>query len=158
MYRLDLENMVWSLAWSGEDCQQAGPAARYFHSANVWDDKIVIFGGEGYSNDGMQNVVDNADETVRDSIPALKTLGDVAIWDTRGDRWLEMPPPTCSEGISPPEPRYAHLGLVQIGHNGDGASPKSVLIVMGGQDMNNTCEYGLRYSACYDSKRMVSQL
>jgi hypothetical protein len=72
--------------------------------------------------------------------PALTTFGDVAVWDTRRGAWLETKALTCREGVSAPEPRYAHLGLVEQTRNGTGETAKSSLIVMGGQDVNNTCK------------------
>ncbi|KAI5477773.1 regulatory protein Ral2 [Pseudohyphozyma bogoriensis] len=115
-----------------------GPVPRYFHSAEAWGNKIVIFGGEGYAplQDG---------ETI-DQVPLI-TLGDVIVWDTVEGKW-EFPEVGCEEGVERPEPRYAHLGVVSsFVEEGKGVlaseeesrwRERSLLIILGGQDIKNT--------------------
>ncbi|KAM0749811.1 hypothetical protein T439DRAFT_290018 [Meredithblackwellia eburnea MCA 4105] len=128
LYTLSLRTLTWTLLWPPTVSEAngvpppstpAGPDPRYFHSAEAWGNKIVVFGGEGYSAVAEGESVDN--------VP-LRTLGDICIWDTEKNEW-DLRQPTCAEGVDPPAPRYAHLGPPQ---------EKSLLIIMGGQDIRNT--------------------
>ncbi|GAA5820360.1 hypothetical protein JCM11251_005592 [Rhodosporidiobolus azoricus] len=153
LYRLDLRSLTWTLlspspstaaAPSSPDSPSPAdtPQARYFHSACAWGDKLVIFGGEGYeptspNGDGPSSPSSGGDSS---SAPSLRTLDDVCIWDTTKDRW--MPAETkCKEGVERPAPRYAHLGAVTsavVEEEGGVMREKSVMLVMGGQDLRNT--------------------
>ncbi|BGP16253.1 hypothetical protein JCM10213v2_004251 [Rhodosporidiobolus nylandii] len=152
LYRLDLSTLVWaclstspsqSPASSPETPTSAtptsGPApqARYFHSACAWGDKLVIFGGEGYEESSPSASSSSAGG--EDAAPALRTLDDVCIWDTRENRWLSAET-QCKEGVERPAPRYAHLGVVTsavVEEEGQ-KREKSVMLIMGGQDIRNT--------------------
>lgn len=153
LYSLSLRTLVWTLLWpppaaatdgtpaGAANTHPNGPVPRYFHSAEAWGNKIVVFGGEGYA------IV--AEGGSPDTVP-LRTLGDVCIWDTEKNAW-EFPELTCAEGLEPPAPRYAHLGVVSsflppptpefhVGSTARTDREQSLLIVMGGQDIRNTCE------------------
>lgn len=131
LYSLSLRTLTWTLLsplpTSSNPSPQV-PAPRYFHSAEAWGDKIVIFGGEGYGppEEGM------------DGAP-LCTLGDVCIWDTVEGEW-SFPAMACGEGVEVPAPRYAHLAVVQTFVDEQKGVESSVMVIIGGQDVRNTCE------------------
>ena len=112
------------------------PGARFFHSADVWRDYLVVFGGVGDS------LLEGQEETV---------LSDVRLFDLKESRWLEAaynssgrtssenpPDPSHQESShitedeplsrdpNEPLPRFAHLSKV--------CSDK--LFIIGGQGMN----------------------
>lgn len=162
LYCLELATGEWSRLWpprdgaasveGGEaeddddkDAQHA-PQARYFHSACAWGDKLVLFGGEGYAPDAAAPVLaaGGADGAAADPAFALCTLDDVCVWDTTQRRWLSGET-KCAEGVERPAARYAHLGVVtsvQVSSEQEGGEgrERSVMLVMGGQDVRNTCE------------------
>lgn len=152
LYCLSLRTLTWTVLWpppadeaststhDRDETLKDGPAPRYFHSAEAWGKKIVIFGGEGYSFVG-------ADEDL-DAAP-LCTLDDLCIWDTENKVW-EFPRTSCAEGVERPAPRYAHLGVITSFSNYPFTSSApfrpidiekdetSLLIILGGQDINNS--------------------
>lgn len=176
LYSLDLTTLVWRKLWPSPSAPSlpstsssvtnssssssssatangdVGPAARYFHSAEAWGNKIVLFGGEGYST---------TPATDPSEAPLLRTLDDVWLWDTMASQWEEVET-GVDDGVERPEARYAHLGVVntcfageEVGEGGSGAEDEgreSVMIVMGGQDISNTCEFffGENLSVCED--------
>lgn len=117
---------------------------RYFHSAEAWGSKLVIWGGEGYAP--ITSAIDDAA-----GVP-LRTLADLFIFDTTTRSW-SAPQPTCAPGVDEPAPRYAHLSTlssyrVPIDPAKEGAAaPRSrhrmrtLMVVMGGQDIRNTCAF-----------------
>ncbi|GAA5901105.1 hypothetical protein JCM6882_006118 [Rhodosporidiobolus microsporus] len=156
LYRLDLRTLAWTLlsasspptspsAPSSADTASSAaeaPQARYFHSACAWGDKLVIFGGEGYEPSSPTGEAPSSPATAGEAeapAPSLRTLDDVCIWDTTEGRWL-VAETKCKEGVERPAPRYAHLGAVTSAvMEEDGVrKEKSVLLVMGGQDLRNT--------------------
>ncbi|KAJ2962716.1 hypothetical protein NQZ79_g2181 [Umbelopsis isabellina] len=108
LYVLDLETFIWSRFIPPPDSEPA-PKSRYFHSASVYQDKIVFFGGMGYS---------------RTSTEGLCALDDVCWLDTETMEWhyIESLPTLFNA-----RPRYAHLSTVS----------GNKLIIVGGQDLNN---------------------
>ncbi|KAG6830263.1 hypothetical protein H0H87_008653 [Tephrocybe sp. NHM501043] len=102
------------------------PCARYFHSADAWNDKLIIFGGMSYHPDSP-----NPEE--------LCVLDDIHFFDITTRRWL--PAPQGLSALSPvllPPARYAHLSSVTADR----------LFIIGGQDFNNkwiddVCVYDL---------------
>lgn len=143
LYSLSLRTLQWRLLWppppSSSSEERAtptptGPAPRYFHSCEAWGTKLVIFGGEGYAESESGAGDGGADD---EELAPLCTLGDLCIWDTQTNSW-EFPLPECDEGVEPPAPRYAHLGVVSTVI--EGGSEKSAMLLMGGQDIRNTCE------------------
>ncbi|KAF9464161.1 regulatory protein ral2 [Collybia nuda] len=124
LYVFDLESFNWErVPISPED---EVPRARYFHSADAWNDQLIIFGGMSNQPDSL-----NPDE--------LCVLNDVRFFDLSSRRWL---PPSQSSLSTPdshaPRARYAHLSSVTADR----------LFIIGGQDFNNTwlddvCVYDL---------------
>ncbi|CAG8702695.1 8413_t:CDS:1 [Dentiscutata erythropus] len=106
LYVLDLCTFVWTRIY---DTEKKAPKPRYFHSANQFNNSIVIFGGMGYS---------------RTSDDGLCVLDDVSIFDLDTFSWIH---PTISPSDFAPRPRYAHLASVTA----------NKLVVIGGQDMSN---------------------
>jgi hypothetical protein len=135
LYSLSLRTLTWTLLSPLPGSSSTVPAPRYFHSAEAWGSKIVIFGGEGY---GPEDGVDGA---------PLCTLGDVCIWDTVKSEWT-FPEIVCVEGVEAPAPRYAHLAVVQtFVDEAKGGADSSVMVFIGGQDVRNTCKYTFVRSA-----------
>lgn len=88
------------------------PRPRYFHSAEAWDDKLVIFGGMGYAN----NLVDHTQQpTSLDPAPdpevGLCVLDDVLVYDCTHRTW-SFPVTSAAPNIAIPSPRYAHLSCL----------------------------------------------
>ncbi|CDS02952.1 hypothetical protein LRAMOSA00354 [Lichtheimia ramosa] len=108
MYVLDLNTLEWTRHIPPPDSAKP-PKPRYFHSADVYNKSIVVFGGMGYS---------------RTSTDGLCVLDDVSVFDVETMSWRK---PTVEPSLFAPRPRYAHLSTVADGK----------LVVMGGQDMNN---------------------
>ncbi|KAI0070397.1 regulatory protein ral2 [Panus rudis PR-1116 ss-1] len=114
IYMFDLESFKW------EKVQQSPeediPQARYFHSADTWNNHLIIFGGMA-----IQPQSDNPED--------LCVLNDVRLFDLSSRRWLPASA-TSDESGSPsliPKARYAHLSSVTANR----------LFVIGGQDLNN---------------------
>ncbi|GAA5994960.1 hypothetical protein JCM5350_007203 [Sporobolomyces pararoseus] len=155
LYCLDLRTLVWtkinpatpSSTSSTSAIPLVQPSPRYFHSAEAWGDKLVIFGGQSY-------VVDEGFERAQgDESPGgpgvvgggghLETLNDLLIFDTIEQIW-SSPIPTLRPGNHPPVPRYAHLSVVATfasqsapGLEDSNPSTNSRLLVIGGQDYQN---------------------
>ncbi|KAH9065458.1 hypothetical protein EDB87DRAFT_1750446 [Lactarius vividus] len=114
MYVFDLKTLIWEKIVAPTD--DSTPAQRYFHSADSWNQYLIIFGGMGLKPE--------ADEGTED----LCVLNDVCFYDIPARRWM---PPSWSLKENPviplPKPRYAHLSSV----SGDR------LFVIGGQDLDS---------------------
>ncbi|ORY94117.1 hypothetical protein BCR43DRAFT_495890 [Syncephalastrum racemosum] len=108
MYVLDLNTLQWTRHIPPPDSAKP-PKPRYFHSADVYNNCIIVFGGMGYS---------------RVSTDGLCVLDDISIFDIETMSWKR---PSVEPSLFAPRPRYAHLSAV--------ANDK--LVVIGGQDMNN---------------------
>ncbi|KAF7726240.1 hypothetical protein EC973_008950 [Apophysomyces ossiformis] len=108
MYVLDLNTLEWTRHIPPPDSDKP-PKPRYFHSASVYGQSIVVFGGMGYS---------------RVSADGLCVLDDVSIFDIDTMTWKS---PDIQPSLFAPRPRYAHLSAVT----------EDKLIVVGGQDMSN---------------------
>ncbi|KAH9480536.1 Protein ral2 [Psilocybe cubensis] len=113
LYVFDLETFVWEQIPMYPDDDV--PRARYFHSADTWNNHLVVFGG-------MSNQLDssNPDE--------LCVLNDVRLYNLSTRRWLPSPPPPPEPDPLLPRARYAHLSSVTADR----------LFVIGGQDFYNT--------------------
>ncbi|GAA6020482.1 hypothetical protein JCM11491_001368 [Sporobolomyces phaffii] len=153
LYALDLRTLVWtrvnpatsSPASSTSALPLVQPSPRYFHSAEAWGDKLVVFGGQSY-------VVEEATPPGSLSIEGggggghLETLDELWIFDTVSQTW-SSPLPTAKPGTALPIPRYAHLAVVATVSSEppvpgfeDRAPPPSTtsrLVVIGGQDYQN---------------------
>ncbi|KAI9322223.1 hypothetical protein BX666DRAFT_1827210, partial [Dichotomocladium elegans] len=108
MYVLNLNTLEWERHIPPPDSGKP-PKPRYFHSANVHKNLIVVFGGMGYS---------------RISTDGLCVLDDISVFDVETMTWRR---PTVEPSLFAPRPRYAHLSTVADGK----------LVVIGGQDINN---------------------
>lgn len=109
LYILNLDTLVWSHHIAEPDSPPP-PRPRYFHSANLFGDCLVVFGGMSYS--------------VRRSSQSLCALDDVCLFDLKLMTWKY---PDVQPSIYAPQARYAHLAV----------SSNDQLVVMGGQDMSN---------------------
>ncbi|KAJ7600839.1 hypothetical protein C8J56DRAFT_911415 [Mycena floridula] len=124
LYVFDLETCVWERlpAYPEDDV----PRARYFHSADAWNNQLVVFGG-------MSNQPDSANPD------ELCVLNDVRFFDLASRHWLpasHISSPSSDPLV--PRARYAHLSSI----TGDR------LFIIGGQDFYNTwlddvCVYDL---------------
>lgn len=169
LYSLNLKTLVWSqlsppspLATTAiEEGEQEekekereegreAPQARYFHSACAWGDKkLVIFGGEGYHSTSPVSPATTdtpVSSNTEEPAPALQTLDDLHIYDVESGRWEDVGEIKVKDGVERPKPRYAHLGVVctgeeEVEQEGGGTEKreKSCLMIMGGQDIRNTC-------------------
>lgn len=109
MYVLDLHSMAWTRHIPPPDSDKP-PKPRYFHSASVYGNSIVVFGGMGYS---------------RHSADGLCVLDDVSLFDIDTMCWRR---PEIKPSLFAPKPRYAHLSSIA----------EDKLIIIGGQDMDNS--------------------
>ncbi|KAK4051256.1 hypothetical protein OIV83_003078 [Microbotryomycetes sp. JL201] len=128
MYVLDLTTLEWAVRWQAGQSQQPGPRSRYFHSAEVWRNYIVVFGGESYTE--PETAGQHASDEGR-----LETLADMWVFDTTQSTW-SSPELSAAAGVDGPTPRYAHLAAILS------AKVESVdldvMLVIGGQDVRNT--------------------
>ncbi|KAI9499634.1 hypothetical protein BDB00DRAFT_732776, partial [Zychaea mexicana] len=108
MYVLDLNTLQWTRHIPPPDSAKP-PKPRYFHSADVYNNTIVVFGGMGYS---------------RISTDGLCVLDDISVFDVETMTWKR---PTVEPSLFAPRPRYAHLSAIV----------EDKLVIIGGQDMNN---------------------
>ncbi|KDQ08090.1 hypothetical protein BOTBODRAFT_119059 [Botryobasidium botryosum FD-172 SS1] len=109
LYVFDFHTLIWSKLLFPQDHNL--PAARYFHSADTWNDHLVIFGGMGY-------VGPASDE--------LCVLSDVRFFSIDTQEWIPPTPESESSHLAP-RARYAHLSSVTSDR----------LFIIGGQDMTN---------------------
>ncbi|GAB5585411.1 hypothetical protein Unana1_00311 [Umbelopsis nana] len=109
LYILNLKTFEWTRYIPPPDSEQAA-SPRYFHSAEVYHNQIVIFGGMGYS---------------RESADGLCVLDDVSVLDVATLEWKHH---QLEPSLYSPRPRYAHLSAIV----------QNKLVVVGGQDMNNS--------------------
>ncbi|KAJ6480143.1 galactose oxidase, partial [Mycena sanguinolenta] len=123
LYVLDLE------LWKWEKLQPAVedrvPTARCFHTIDIWNNHLVVFGGLGKGSDAGQ----------------LQNLNDVQLFNISTRRWLQPPgpraPAVASSVASIPRPRHAHLSCVSVNQ----------FFVIGGRD---TCGETLTDVCVYD--------
>ncbi|KAI9468477.1 MAG: hypothetical protein EXX96DRAFT_106804 [Benjaminiella poitrasii] len=114
LYILDLNTFVWTHRPSLANA----PQARYFHSANLFKNQLVIFGGMSYSQQQQQT-------QAQQQQPGLCTLDDVCLLDLDTLNWHY---PETQPSLYTPQARYAHLTVI---------CSEDKLVVMGGQDMSN---------------------
>ncbi|TYJ51585.1 hypothetical protein B9479_007834 [Cryptococcus floricola] len=118
MWAMDIPSRTWTQLDPGP-----GPAPRYFHSMDVYHDKLVCFGG------------------MSDAEPDMAVHNDVWVFDCPARRWLAQPSPSGGIGLGidmaaqdpglVPSPRYAHLSAISRGQ----------LVVSGGQHSDNSWIY-----------------
>ncbi|KAI8350334.1 hypothetical protein EDC96DRAFT_485874 [Choanephora cucurbitarum] len=111
LYILDLTTLSWTQHIPPPDSDRP-PKARYFHSASVHNDQLIIFGGMGHSS------------RMSSDGNGLLVLDDVAIFDIQTMCWTQ---PTIPPSLYSPQARYAHLSAIT----------EDRLVVMGGQDLEN---------------------
>ncbi|TKY85241.1 hypothetical protein EX895_006321 [Sporisorium graminicola] len=140
LYVLDLDEMKWSRLTPSSRPKLGSPEAaatapsseqpqpRYFHSADLWHDKIIIFGGMGYSQ-GAQ------DPSTGAPAEELCVLDELLAFDLTTQQWdysFDVASRNIASSSSQPEaprpaPRYAHLSSL----SGD------MLSIIGGQNLAN---------------------
>ncbi|KAI1319220.1 hypothetical protein EDD11_004614 [Mortierella claussenii] len=98
-----------------EDENEVGvpPMERYFHTANVYKNTIVYFGGMGPSGTAPEGQPQD-----------LIVFDDVKILDLELLQWRHVRIPTSPHA---PKPRYAHLSSIS----------GNKLVIIGGQDISN---------------------
>ncbi|KAI9032925.1 hypothetical protein CLU79DRAFT_728793 [Phycomyces nitens] len=109
LYILDVRTLVWVRHIAEPDSADP-PRPRYFHSANVYKNTLVIFGGMSQS--------------ARRASQGLCALDDICIFDLNTLTWRNI---QIVPSLYSPQARYAHLATCA----------ENKLVVMGGQDMNN---------------------
>ncbi|CAO3600163.1 unnamed protein product [Absidia cylindrospora] len=110
LYILDLATLVWERHIGPPDSAPP-PQPRYFHSANIYNKSLVIFGGMSHAHRNS-------------ATQGLCALDDLCLFDLETLSWVY---PEVSPSIFTPQARYAHLA--------ECANDK--LMVIGGQDMSN---------------------
>ncbi|GAC72899.1 kelch repeat-containing proteins [Moesziomyces antarcticus T-34] len=146
LYRLDLDHMKWSKltpttkplssdSSSSAQTLPAHPQPRYFHSADLWNDKIIFFGGMGYSQRPSQDA--NAAHAAATPADELCVLDELLAFDLTTQQWdysfdvvsrhFDAQPSHSSTDSLRPAPRYAHLSSL----SGD------TLSIVGGQNLAN---------------------
>ncbi|KAK2459634.1 hypothetical protein APHAL10511_008279 [Amanita phalloides] len=113
MYVFDMESFSWERIPAHPDDHL--PRHRYFHSADAWNNHLVVFGGMT-NQPNSQNPDD------------LCVLNDVHFFDLSTRRWVLGPSLPQSPEANVPRARYAHLSAVTAGR----------LFIIGGQDFYNT--------------------
>ncbi|KAL6303469.1 regulatory protein ral2 [Sparassis latifolia] len=111
IYMFDLESFNWERLV--QDPEDDIPQARYFHSADTWNNHLIIFGGMA-----IKPQSDNPED--------LCVLNDVRLFDLSSGHWLPSSS-TVGDPTFVPNARYAHLSSV----TGDR------LFIIGGQDLAN---------------------
>ncbi|UZJ56221.1 hypothetical protein CBS101457_005541 [Exobasidium rhododendri] len=116
MYVLDLSTLQWTKHSGKPDedvlSDETQPRPRYFHSCDLWQGRLIIFGGMGY---------------VQGSDSELCVLNEVVAFDLATQKWDHVFGKGEVGGDFTPEARYAHLSSVTA----------NSLVVIGGQDMAN---------------------
>ncbi|CAO3596357.1 unnamed protein product [Absidia cylindrospora] len=110
LYVLDLATLVWERHIGPPDSAPP-PQRRYFHSANIYNNSLVIFGGMSHAHRNS-------------ATQGLCALDDLCIFDLETLSWIY---PQVSPSIFTPQARYAHLA----------ECVNDKLMVIGGQDMSN---------------------
>lgn len=122
MYILDLSTLYWTRLSSSSDNPQGSsfllsPQPRYFHSCDLWNGKLVVFGGMGYATSEKES--------------ELCVLSEVVAFDLATQQWdfnfSNNEGTVSNQDNFLPEPRYAHLSSITA----------NSLVIIGGQDMNN---------------------
>ncbi|KAJ7347975.1 galactose oxidase [Mycena albidolilacea] len=121
LYVLDLELWKWEEILPARE--DPVPRARYFHTVDIWNNHLVVFGGLCERSKSGQ----------------LRVLNDVRLFNISTRRWLQSPRvPEVSPKSSVPQPRHAHLSCVS----------SNLLFIIGGKDFfgegfTDICVYDL---------------
>ncbi|CAM0141240.1 hypothetical protein VKS41_004057 [Umbelopsis sp. WA50703] len=109
LYILNLNTLEWTRHNPPPDAQKpANP--RYFHSAEAYNNRIVIFGGMGHSSDDKDG---------------LCVLDDISVFNVDTMEWKHF---QLEPSLYSPRPRYAHLASIV----------QKKMVIVGGQDMSNS--------------------
>ncbi|KAJ6555208.1 hypothetical protein DFH09DRAFT_1038184, partial [Mycena vulgaris] len=136
LYAFDLELCKWERIIPAVD--DAVPKARYFHTADIWNNHLVVFGGLGARGNNPKS-------------EQLQVLNDVRLFNIATRRWL---PPAHVPAISPltpvPRPRSAHLSGIS----------SSCLFIFGGKDffgevLDDVCVYDLAKKEWIQKQRYI---
>ncbi|POV98267.1 hypothetical protein PSHT_14120, partial [Puccinia striiformis] len=89
------------------------PHPRYFHSAEAWGHKLVIFGGMGYAAtpNKIHTQPTDSNHQPTESELGLCVLDDLVIFDSITRTW-SFPTTSPAQQIAMPSPRYAHLSCL----------------------------------------------
>ncbi|EJT98844.1 galactose oxidase [Dacryopinax primogenitus] len=108
MYVFDIKELTWEKIPIATEDDPHVPQPRYFHSADVWNGHIVIFGGMTDAPEGTIQAAPQPGE-----VPNVTVLNDVHLFNIAERRWLPNPSPPVTENPEHvPLPRYAHLSGV----------------------------------------------
>jgi hypothetical protein len=136
LFRLDLNTLVWSKLWPPPSTastpsadELANPWPRYFHSAEAWGSKLLIFGGMGYSVPSHpSSPIDGQDAPEpAETETGLCVLSDLIVYDTIVGAWQSPLTANAGHDQPPPSARYAHLSCIT----------NNCLVILGGQDISN---------------------
>ncbi|KAJ7111148.1 galactose oxidase [Mycena crocata] len=120
----DLELCRWErISPSAED---PVPKERYFHTMDIWNNHLTVFGGLGMQGNNPQS-------------DQLQVLNDVRMFDLSSKQWLPPPRVAAVSPLTPvPRARYGHLSCV---------SSNQLFIIGGkgffGEALNDVCVYDL---------------
>ncbi|KAJ6629401.1 hypothetical protein B0H10DRAFT_1363881 [Mycena sp. CBHHK59/15] len=124
LYVFDLELGRWERILPATE--GPAPKPRYYHSADIWKNHLVVFGGLTSQATNMNS-------------EKLRVTNDVQLFDLSTRHWLATP---LFSSVSPlgsiPRPRYAHLSAISSNH----------LFIIGGRDffdqgLDDICVYDL---------------
>ncbi|KAJ7244387.1 hypothetical protein B0H12DRAFT_807424 [Mycena haematopus] len=118
LYVLDLELWKWEKILPV--VQSPVPRACYFHTMDIWNNHLVVFGGLGAGGGSGQ----------------LQVLNDVQLFNISTRRWLRHARVPAVSPMSP-IPRHSHLSCVSLNQ----------LFIIGGRDF---CDEGLTDVCVYD--------
>lgn len=109
LYILNLHTLEWTRHTAPPDAEKpANP--RYFHSAEAYNNQIIIFGGMGHPSDDSEG---------------LCVLDDLSIFNVDTMEWKHF---QLEPSLYSPRPRYAHLASIV----------QKKMVIVGGQDMSNS--------------------
>lgn len=139
LYILDLDTREWRKVPFDKDFDDDGnrikPLPRYFHSCELWDDKLLFFGGMGVVADRSQPT-SPATSSPSDKSDGLSVLDEILVLNLRTFKWefdfvidqdTSNASPSTPRPCPRPHPRYAHLSSL----TGD------KMVIIGGQNMAN---------------------
>ncbi|CAO1623975.1 unnamed protein product [Sympodiomycopsis kandeliae] len=146
LYILDLDTREWRKVPLDNEFDENGnrlkPFPRYFHSCEVWNGKLLFFGGMGVVSNTGPTTTEAASSSRTDQSDGLSVLDEVVALDLNSLQWqldfvrldrsdqetddAEDADPTSLD-TARPQPRYAHLSSIIGDH----------MVIIGGQNMAN---------------------
>ncbi|KAF4617195.1 hypothetical protein D9613_006030 [Agrocybe pediades] len=115
LYALDLETFVWEQIHYYPDDDV--PSPRCFHSADTWNNHLVIFGGMGTQSGSSTSTPGD-----------MCIFNDIRLYDLSTRHWVPANPPSTEQHSFLPPARYGHVSSVT----------GSMLLIIGGQDLLET--------------------